>query len=328
MPTDDELPDQSEDEEPDQPDDESEDEAGKPEDIIGTARRVIESLVIAIGASTGLYLVGSVYTGAYYGRMSMEVTALDLAPPFIALQSAHVVESLVQYPMTLLFLFLIYRIFAPRLPRVRGWFGQARDRFGRLFLLIVNVLIVLPLLISAFQAALGAGMRTDRSVLGDVSGMMGTFGFITLIYLIWLSFGPRDVILNQIRNWKIVPIALLFALYLLDALIATAHRATLDAELLMTGVSDASVAATFTPVSGADTPLPEGDLILVTARNGNFFVVEQQSYPPSERPISYAIPFSRVSSIQTQRINPATVEIDEFFEQLLASPVPDAFEGE
>ena len=55
--------------------------------------------VIAVGASTGLYLVGSVYTGSYYGRMSMEGTALDLTPPFIALQAAHVVESLLQYPL-------------------------------------------------------------------------------------------------------------------------------------------------------------------------------------------------------------------------------------
>ena len=112
----------------------------------------------------------------------------------------------------MLVLYLIYRIFAPRLSRVRGWFGQARDRFGRLFLLIVNVLVVFPLLLSAFQAELGAGLRIDRSVLGDVSAMMGTFGVITLVYLVWLSFGPRDFVLNQIRNWNIIPVTLLFAL--------------------------------------------------------------------------------------------------------------------
>jgi hypothetical protein len=152
---------------------------------------------------------------------------------------------------------------------------------------------------------------------------MGTFGLILLIYLIWLSFGPRDIILNQIRNWRITPIALLFALYLLDALIATAHSAALDAELLMTGLADASIMATFTPVKGVDPPLPPGEYILVTARNGSYFVVERQSAPPSERPVAYAVPFDLISSVKTQRINDANLEFDDFFDEdaLFASPV-------
>ena len=96
----------------------------------------------------------------------------------------------------------------------------------------------------------------------------------------------------------------------------------------MTGVSDASMAVAFTPVSGADTPLPEGDFILVTARNGNYFVVERQSYPPSDRPISYAIPFARVSSVQTQRINAASPEVDFFIGEMLASPTSTSTEGQ
>jgi hypothetical protein len=230
----------------------------------------------------------------------------------------------------LLFVYLLYRIFSSRLPRARAWYDRARLRFGRLFLLIVNVLIVVPLLAAAFEAELRADIRTDRSVLGDVSGMMGMFGTILLIYLIWLSFGPRDIILNQIRNWRIIPIALLFALYLLDALIATAHSAALDAELLMTGLADASIAVAFTPVKGVDPPLPPGEYILVTARNGNYFVVERQRVPPSERPVSYAVPFDLISSARTQRINDANLEIEDFFAGFdpFATPVASPTDGE
>src|SRR3712207_9544382 len=69
-----------------------------PSPVLGTAQRFIESAAIAVATSTGLYLVGWVYTDAYFGRMSIEVTSLDLAPPFIALQSAHVLEALLEYP--------------------------------------------------------------------------------------------------------------------------------------------------------------------------------------------------------------------------------------
>ena len=61
----------------------------EPSPVFGAAQRVVESAVIAVATSTGLYLVGSVYTDAYYGRMSIEVTSLDLSPPFIALQSEY-----------------------------------------------------------------------------------------------------------------------------------------------------------------------------------------------------------------------------------------------
>ena len=45
-----------------------------------TARRIAESVIIAALSSAGLYLVGSVYTDAYYGRLAIEVTSLELAP--------------------------------------------------------------------------------------------------------------------------------------------------------------------------------------------------------------------------------------------------------
>ena len=49
------------------------------------------------GDPTGLYLVGSVYTDAYYGRMSIE-SPHSISRPLHALQSAHVLESLLDYP--------------------------------------------------------------------------------------------------------------------------------------------------------------------------------------------------------------------------------------
>ena len=50
----------------------------------GTAQRLVESVLLAAATSTGLYLVGSVYTDAYYGRMSIDAASLDLAPPLAA----------------------------------------------------------------------------------------------------------------------------------------------------------------------------------------------------------------------------------------------------
>ena len=54
-----------------------------------TARRIAESVIIALISSAGLYLVGSVYVDAYYGRLAIEVASLDLAPAYVALQSVH-----------------------------------------------------------------------------------------------------------------------------------------------------------------------------------------------------------------------------------------------
>src|SRR5215218_990898 len=144
--------------------------------VFGAAQRVVESAVIAVATSTGLYLVGSVYTDAYYGRMSIEVTSLDLSPPFIALQSAHVLESLLEYPSALLFFYLLYRLLTSRIPRLRSWYNRARQRFGRLFLLIANLIIVSPLLISAVRAGIDSGISGTSSVLSEVTGLMGTFG--------------------------------------------------------------------------------------------------------------------------------------------------------
>lgn len=279
---------------------------------LGTAQRVIESAAIAVATSTGLYLVGSVYTDAYYGRMSIEVTALDLQPPFIALQSAHVLQSLLEYPSTLLFFYLLYRMLSSHMPRLRSWYDRVYHRFGRLFLLLLNALIVSPLVIAAFRAATDTGAVFTSSVLSEVSQLMETLGGLLIVYVLWLSFGPRQVILAQVRQRKLIPIALLFGLYLLDALVTTAHGAALDAELLMTGYSDSSIAVEFTLSDGVRGTMPEAELILVTARNGNYYVVERQPFPPSGQPSAYVVPFDAVDSVRLQRVNAADLESSDF----------------
>jgi hypothetical protein len=298
----------------------------EPIPVFGAAQRVIESAVIAVATSTGLYLVGSVYTDAYYGRMSIEVTSLDLAPPFIALQSAHVLESLLEYPSALLFFYLLYRLLNSRIPRLRSWYNRARQRFGRLFLLIVNFLIVSPLLVSAVRAGIDAGISSTSSVLSEVTGLMGSLGSLLLFYVIWLSFGPRQVILDQLRERKLIPIVLLSALYLLDALIATARGAAVDAELLMSGASDSSIEVVFTMAQGVRDTLPSSGLLLVTARNGNYYVVERQESPPSRRPVAYVVPFDVVDSARTQRVNeadPALEDlVDEFMNEIATPTAP------
>jgi hypothetical protein len=279
--------------------------------VFGAAQRVVESAVIAVATSTGLYVVGSVYTDAYFSRLSIEVTSLDLAPPYIALQSAHVLESLLEYPLALLFFYLLYRLLTSRISRLQSWYDRARQRLGRPFLLIVNLLIVSPLVIAAFQAGIDAGLTGANSVLGDVAGLMGTFGLLLFFYVIWLSFGPRQIIIAQIQERKIIPIALLAALYLLDALIATANGAARDAELLLTAEADSSIEVAFTMAEGVRDTLPSSGLLLVTARNGNFYVVERQPVPPSRRPVAYVVPFAAVDSARTQRVNESDLALDE-----------------
>jgi len=67
-----------------------------------TVRRIAESVIIAVISSAGLYLVGSVYVDAYYGRLAIEATSLDLPPPYVALQSVHGLWGLLDYPLLLL----------------------------------------------------------------------------------------------------------------------------------------------------------------------------------------------------------------------------------
>ena len=285
--------------------------------VFGPAQRFIESAVIAVATSTGLYLVGSVYTDAYYGRMSIEVTSLDLSPPFIALQSAHVLESLLEYPSALLFFYLLYRLLTSRIPRLRSWYDRARQRFGRLFLLIVNLVIVSPLVVAAVQAGIDAGISSTSSVLSEVTGLMGSLGSLLVFYVIWLSFGPRQVIISQIRERKLIPIVLLFALYLLDALIATANGAAADAELLADGrggfehrgrLHDDGGGARHAPVVGV-APGHGAQRELLRGRAPDL--------PAQRRPVAYVVPFDAVDSARTQRVNDADLALDDLVDEIM-----------
>ena len=285
------------------------------------ARRVIESVIVAVVTSTGLYLVGTVYVNAFYGRMSIDATALDFPPPYIALQSVHVVQSLLSYPVTITVLYLLYRLVAARLPAVRSWAGRATARFERLGLLIANTLLVLPLLLAALPMAENPALRQTTGIISEVGSAMLYAALALLLYILWLSLGRREFLLDQIRARKVLPIALLFALYLLDALVATAYDAAHDAELLMTGIADTSIAVSFTPATGVQD-LPTGDLLLVAIRNGHYFVVARQPIPPSLRPIAHAIPVRAVDAIQMQQVNPAISTFDETLIETPTTPAP------
>lgn len=289
---------------------------------LAPAQRAIESVIIAVITSTGLYLVGSVYTEAYYSRMSIDATSLDLAPPYIALQSMHVVQSLIEYPLTLLLLFALYRILRARVPQLHSWYDAVHGRFGRLFLLIVNLVVIAPLVAAALRAGFERDVIFSNSILGEVAELMSTFGVILLLYAIWLSVGPRLSILGQVRQRRLIPIALLFVLYLLDALIGTAHRATRDAELLMLGISSSSIAVDFTLASDIENALPDTGLILVIIRGGTYYVVERQEYPPSPRPVAYAIPSGAVRSARLQRVTDVEQEISDFLFELERGGTP------
>jgi hypothetical protein len=150
---------------------------------------------------------------------------------------------------------------------------------------------------------------------------MEVLGIALLGYVLWLSLGPRELLLAKLQQRALTPIVLLFVLYLLDALVATAHEAARDAELLMTGASESSVAVSFTTASGVQ-PLPGADLLLVTIRNGHYFVVERQPHPPSLRPIAYAIPVRAVDDVRMQRVNAAAPPSPGFEIYLFATPTP------
>ena len=102
---------------------------------------------------------------------------------------------------------------------------------------------------------------------------------------------------------------------------ATAHGAALDAELLMLGESDSSIEVEFTLVSGVDAEFPASGLILVTARNGNYYVVERQSFPPGTNPTAYVVPFAAVDVARTRRLTAADLEVEDDVFDGLASPV-------
>ena len=280
-----------------------------PPSALETARRVGESLVIAIVTSTGLYLVGSVYTSAYYSRMSVEVTSLYLDPPYVALQSIHALPGLLEYPSTLLLFWILYRTVASRAHRMREWSRTLRPRIRRLLVVLANVAVVGPLVANAFLASSREGSLSPDSVLAEVTGMRGTVVVLLLIYVIWLGWSQRTFIVTQIRARQILPIALVFLVYLLTALASTASVATNAAMLLMTGDAIDSMGVTLTMKEGVAPVAPGRELILVTARNNAFFAVERQASPPDQRPITHIVPFSSVDAVTVQRLNDADASL-------------------
>ncbi len=187
---------------------------------LGAAQRAIESIVIAVVTSSGLYLIGTVYLEAYYARMSIDAAALDFNPPYVALQALHVLPSLLEYPISLLFFFIVYRAVTSRTTRLHAWYQSLGQRFGRLFLLLINILTVSPLLAAAIQAGTDVALIDASSVLSEVAELMMTVGSLLLFYVIWLSFGPRLTVLSQIREHRLLPLIMIFVLYLLDSLVA------------------------------------------------------------------------------------------------------------
>jgi hypothetical protein len=266
---------------------------------IETARRIAESVIIALVSSAGLYLVGSVYVDAYYGRLAIEVTSLDLAPPYVALQSVHALWGLLEYPLILLLFYVMYRTIS-RSYRLRAWLAQARRRFPRLLPILANLAVVAPLLLDAI-ASFRERELPHRSVLTEVTSVLGYAGLVLLGYVIWLGWSQRRFLVSEVRARRLVPIGLVFLAYLLSALAATGIVAELAAVELLTGASEASLRVEFVTQPGVLPELAGKELLLVTARNGAYYVVEREPPPPSQHPTSYVVPFTSVEAARVGR---------------------------
>jgi hypothetical protein len=270
-----------------------------------TVRRIAESVIIALISSAGLYLVGSVYVDAYYGRLAIEVTSLDLPPPYVALQSVHALWGLLDYPLLLLLVYVLYRVIASPSRRLGQWLGRARERFPRLLPMLANLIVVAPLLLDA-AASLRERELPHRSVLAEIDSVLGYVGLILLVYVLWLGWDQRRFLLSEVQERKPVPIALVFTAYLLSALVTTGVVAELAAVELLTGASDASLRVEFVTKPGVLPELANKELILVTTRNGAYYVVEREPSPPSQQPTSYVIPMSAVDAAQVRRFDDAS----------------------
>ncbi len=297
-------------------------------ETVAAMRRLVESVVIAVATSTGLYLVGSVYTDAYYGRMSIEATALDLPPIYIGLQSMHVLQALLGYPTTLLVFYVLARLLASQVRWLRVRYDRARRRFERAVLLVTNLVVVLPLVLDAMRGV-GQQSMLSNSTISGVNVLLSNVLVVLVGYVIWLSFGPRALIFTQIRERKIIPIVLVLLAYLLNALITTADSGAAAAEVFMLGAADSALTVEFTMRDELPEALSTSDLLLVTVRGGNYYVVERQSYPPDGRPNSYIVPSASVEFAHVRRLNEAGVHLVDFLDpverrELLGEPSPVA----
>lgn len=263
-----------------------------------TVRRIAESVIIAVISSAGLYLVGSVYVDAYYGRLAIEATSLDLPPPYVALQSVHALWGLLDYPLLLVLIVVLWRALS-HVPPLRTWLERRQARDPRPLLVLANLIVVAPLLLDA-ATYFRERELPHRSVLTEISSLLGYVGLGLLLYVLWLGWSQRRFLLAEIRARKVVPIALLFVAYFLSALVATGVIAELAAVDLLTGNSNASLRVTFVTPPGVLPELAEQELLLVAARNGAYYVVVREPSPPSPWATSYTIPFTSVEAAQVR----------------------------
>jgi hypothetical protein len=266
-----------------------------------SARRIAESVIIAVVSSAGLYLVGTVYTDAYYGRLAIEVASLDLAPAYVALQSVHALWGLLEYPLLLLLFYVLYRTFSRSQP-LRAWLARIHLDDPRLLLVLANLVVVAPLLLDA-AASLRERELPHRSVLTEITSVLGYVGLILLVYVLWLGWDQRRFLLSELQARKLVPIALVFIVYLLSALAATGIVAELAAVDLLTGASEASLRIEFVTKPDVLPELSEQELILVTSRHGAYYVVVREPSPPSAWATSYSIPFTAVEAARVRPFN-------------------------
>jgi hypothetical protein len=267
-----------------------------------TVRRIAESVIIAVISSAGLYLVGSVYVDTYYSRLAIEATSLDLPPPYVALQSVHALWGLLDYPLTLLLVYIVYRVLAAPGRRLGQWFVRVKERFPRLLAVLANLIVVTPLLLDA-AATFRERELPHRSVLTEISSVLGYVGLALLVYVLWLGWDQRRFLLHEVQARKLVPIALVFMAYLLSALVTTGVVAELAAVDLLSGASPASLRVTFVTEPGVLPELADKELLLVAARNGAYYVVEREPSPPSPWATSYAIPFASVEAVRVRPFN-------------------------
>ena len=281
-------------------------------------RALVESAVIAVAGSAALYLVGSVYVDAYYGRMSIDAASLNLPTSLVALQSLHAAGSIASYPIYLIVVSIAYQRLVGRNGRLADWFRRLANRLGRWMATLLNLIVVAPLVsLAIVESQRSTGQPS--SVIGEVSGFFEEAVTLLLIYVVWLGFREERVMLIELRERRLVPVSLLFVTYLLSTLIGTAHVAVLQAETLMTGLADGSLEITLVMRDGA-RPVGDGvPLILVAVRPDGYYVVERQTVPPSRRPVAFVVPHHAVDSARIRRANEAGSFLDEMpFE--LATP--------
>jgi hypothetical protein len=231
--------------------------------------------------------------------LAIEVASLDLPPPYVALQSVHALWGLLDYPLLLLLVAVLYRTVASPSRRLGQWVERAREHYPRLLPVLANLIVVAPLLLDA-AASFRERELPHRSVLTEINSVLGYVGLILLVYVLWLGWDQRRFVLSDVQARKLVPLALVFLAYLLSALVATGVIAELAAVDLLTGASPASLRVTFVTKPGVLSELADKELLLVAARNGAYYVVVREPSPPSPWATSYAIPFSAVEAAQVR----------------------------